>query len=83
VGVGLNTGEVFAGYVGSDRRLEYTILGDAVNVASRICSAAAGGEVLMTEDMLESLRTRPAVQERTALELKGKSHPVRVFGVTP
>jgi adenylate cyclase len=81
VGIGLNMGEVFAGYVGSERRLEYTILGDAVNVASRICAAAAGGEVLMTEGMVDSLRERPVLAERAPLGLKGKSKAVSVYAL--
>jgi adenylate cyclase len=81
VGIGLNFGEAFAGYVGSERRLEFTVLGDAVNVANRLCAAAEGGEILITGDMRSALQSSTPLRERGRLEFKGKSHPVPVYSV--
>ncbi len=81
IGIGLNTGEAFAGNIGSERRLEYTVIGDTVNTASRLCSAAAGGEILVSDALRSALHQLPPMDEREAMPLKGKSQPVPVFAV--
>jgi adenylate cyclase len=81
VGIGINYGEVFAGNIGSHRRLEYTVLGDAVNVAARLCAEAAPGEILVTENFLAAVRQQPAVEYLPQLALKGKSQVVQVYRV--
>jgi len=79
VGIGLGQGEVFAGYLGSERRLEYSVIGDPVNVAARLCDEAKAGEVLLTDEVARSL-TRPVALERVeGIELKGRRRPVGVW----
>jgi adenylate cyclase len=81
VGMGLSFGEVFAGNIGSERRLEYTIIGDTVNVASRLSAAARAGEILVTDDLRRALRSAPGLEACAPLTLRGKSQPVPVYRV--
>ena len=81
IGIGLNVGDVFAGNIGSDRRLEYTVIGDPVNVSSRLCGAAAPGEILVSDYFRSSLRSPPPLEALPPMELKGKSQALPVFRV--
>jgi adenylate cyclase len=82
MGIGINTGEAFAGNIGSERRLEYTVIGDTVNTASRLCGAAKAGEILVSESLRSALREPPPMTQTAPLELKNKSQPVTVFRIT-
>jgi adenylate cyclase len=83
IGIALNVGETFAGYIGSERRLEYTLIGDAVNTASRLCALAEGGEVLLTESVRAALTSPPVLQPRGTVELRGRVQGVPVYSVAP
>ena len=82
IGVGLNYGEAFAGNIGSERRLEFTVIGDTVNTASRLCAAAGPGEILLTDEMRRALNSPPPLIQCESMELKGKREPVPVFRVS-
>lgn len=81
VGFGLGYGEVFAGNIGTERRLEYTVVGDAVNVASHLCQRAAAGEIVLSGDIVARLGSREGLEEIETLELKGRAGTIAVWRV--
>ena len=81
VRVGINTGPVVVGEIGSDLALEYTAMGDAINLASRMESTAAPGTVQITENTYRLVAPLFDVWEIDDLEVKGKDKPVRAYRV--
>ncbi len=81
VGIGVNLGEVFAGNIGSDRRLEYTVIGDAVNIAARLCAEAGPGEILVAEALRAALSAPPPLAALDPVALKGKAQAVPVHRI--
>ena len=81
VRVGINTGLVVVGAVGSDLRLEYSALGDAINVAARMEQTAQPGTVQITEDTLRSIAGQFDVEPLGGIEVKGKAAPVSAYRV--
>jgi len=66
IAIGIDLGQVFAGSIGSDRRLEYTAIGQPVAGASALCAAAGAGEILVTEAVLEALASPPPTDAAAA-----------------
>jgi adenylate cyclase len=80
VGAGVNTGEAIFGYVGSSGgKMEITALGDAANVAARLASNAAAGEILLSESTVQMAGVETGGLEKRKLELKGKSESQDVW----
>jgi adenylate cyclase len=81
IGIGLNTGEVVAGNMGSTKSMNYTVMGDVVNTAARMCSAAAPDEILIGENTFEEVSHLVRADILPPTKLKGKVEHVDIYRV--
>jgi adenylate cyclase len=84
IGIGINTGPVIAGTIGGGSKLEFTLIGDNVNVAARVeqLTKTTGDTILLTQQSVDALNIRPpGLVDRGPHALKGKSAPVQVFSL--
>jgi len=77
--IGVNTGMVIAGNIGNDLRMSYTVMGDTVNVASRLENAAKAGQVFVSRNTYRLTRGAFAYQELEPIKVKGKQEPLLVY----
>ena len=81
MGIGITTGYVTVGNIGSPSRMDYTVLGNQVNLASRLADTAKGGQILVSERTLVAVRGMVASTEIDQIQLQGVSRPIAIFEI--
>jgi class 3 adenylate cyclase len=81
IGVGVNTGEVVSGNIGSKDRMDFTLIGDTVNTGARLCSAAAGDEIILSGASKKRLQKKYRFSRAFTLDLKNKTSEIKLYRV--
>ncbi|HEY6952577.1 MAG TPA: adenylate/guanylate cyclase domain-containing protein [Bacteroidota bacterium] len=81
VGIGISAGDAVLGSIGSMDRMDYTAIGDTVNLASRVCGVAAPGQIMVTEGIVQSIDGRYKPRSEGNFPIKGKEHQVPLYQI--
>ena len=79
VGIGINKGEVVSGNIGSREMMDYTVIGDTVNLAARLCSAAKPGQILVSNSVFQKTRKMINYKKTEKLSFKGKRKKINIY----
>jgi adenylate cyclase len=81
LGIGINTGEVILGSIGSESRRDFTAIGSHVNLSARLCSLAGPGEILIGEATYQEVRDFVAAEKMEPQQVKGFTDPIQVYRI--
>jgi class 3 adenylate cyclase len=82
IGIGVNSGEVVMGNMGSEEQMDYTVIGDNVNVAARLCSIALPGQIVVSKVIADHLGDEAVLTRLEPVQVKGKDRPLEIYNVT-
>lgn len=80
-GIGINSGPLIEGLLGSKKIKGYSVVGDTVNTAKRICDAAEGGEILISKSVYDAIGSGFVISEKRSITAKGKAEPLRIYSL--
>jgi class 3 adenylate cyclase/CHASE2 domain-containing sensor protein len=82
VGMGVNTGDVVMGNLGSSSRMNYTVIGDNVNLAARLYNVALAGEIIISDYTYQEVKDFVVAEDRDPVTVKGKKEPISIYNIT-
>ena len=79
IGIGINKGKAVSGNIGSEQQMNYTVIGDTINLGARLCSNARSGQVLISRSVKENISDNYDFKKIPSIEVKGKAKPIEVW----
>lgn len=81
IGIGINSGDAVMGNMGSETHMDYTVIGDNINVAARLCGIAQPGQVLISKSVFDAIQGQAECETLPPVSVKGKDKPLEIFAV--
>ena len=79
IGIGINKGKAVSGNIGSEQQMNYTVIGDTINLGARLCSSAKSGEILISRAVKENISDKYDFKQIPSIEVKGKAKPIDIW----